>query len=147
LGLAFWGRGTAWAATAPVRLSVPDSLLSALTDALHRHEPLVVMVSLPGCPFCHVARNNYLGPMARDQGLQVVQVDMRNPRALVDFDGQTRSQDEVTRRWGIRVAPTLLFFGPSGREVAERLEGGSLPDFYGAYLDERVRAARAALAK
>jgi hypothetical protein len=47
--------------------------------------------------------------------------------------------------WGIKVAPTVLFFGRGGVEIAERLVGGYLPDFYGVYLDERVRSARLAL--
>jgi hypothetical protein len=43
------------------------------------------------------------------------------------------------------VTPTLLFFGPGGREVAERMEGGYLPDFYGSYLDDRLAKARTQL--
>jgi hypothetical protein len=43
------------------------------------------------------------------------------------------------------MAPTLLFFGPGGREVAERMEGAYLPDFYRAYLEQRLDQARAKL--
>lgn len=39
----------------------------------------------------------------------------------------------------------MLFFGRGGVEVAERLTGGYIPDFYGAYLDERLAQARKAL--
>jgi hypothetical protein len=35
----------------------------------------------------------------------------------------------------------VLFFGPGAREVAPRLVGLS-PDFYGAYLDQRLDTAR-----
>jgi len=44
------------------------------------------------------------------------------------------------------VAPTLLFIGRDGKEVAERLRGVPLPDFYGAYLQQRVEAANRAAA-
>jgi hypothetical protein len=37
----------------------------------------------------------------------------------------------------------VLFFGAKGKEVAERLEGGYIPDFYGAYLEQRLQVARA----
>jgi thioredoxin-related protein len=77
--------------------------------------------------------------------LQVVQVDMRSQRRLKDFTGAARSHDEMARQWGITIAPTVLFFGRRGAEVAERLVGSYLPDFYGAYLDERLQQARAAL--
>jgi hypothetical protein len=44
------------------------------------------------------------------------------------------------------LAPTVLFFGSQGREVAARLKGAYLPDFYGAYLDEQLAIARQAVA-
>jgi thioredoxin-related protein len=81
------------------------------------------------------------------EGLPVVQIDMRNRQKITDFQGLTLTQDELIRRWGVKVAPTVLFFGRGGMEVAERLVGGYIPDFYGAYLDERLQAARAAIRK
>lgn len=126
-------------------LPLSESLQSELAQALAKGQPLVVMVSIAGCPFCKVARENYLGPLHEQQGLPVVQVDMRSPRLLRDFKGGSVTHDAMTRSWSIRVAPTVLFFGRDGREVAERLVGGYIPDFYGAYLDERLLRSRAAL--
>lgn len=133
------------AKAAPVSLPTAASLADELAQALKKGGPLLVMVSLEGCPFCKVARENYLGPLREQQGLAVVQVDMRSNRMLKDFKGASLTQDELVRSWRIKVAPTVLFFGRGGVEVAERLVGGYIPDFYGAYLDERLRLARAAL--
>jgi hypothetical protein len=130
---------------APAILPTTASLLDALALALKDGSPLVVMVSLDGCPFCKIARENYLGPMHAQQGLHVVQVDMRSPLAIKNFKGATLTQDSLIRSWGVKVAPTLLFFGRGGVEVAERMAGAYIPDFYGAYLDERLRVARASL--
>ena len=132
----------AWAA--PAILPVTDSLPNALATALQSKQPLVVMVSLHGCSFCKVVRENYLHPL-RDVGLQIVQIDMRNSRAIVDFDGTSSTQDAWVRKYGIKLAPTVLFFGSQGREVAARLKGAYLPDFYGAYLDEQLLVARQAV--
>ena len=135
----------------PQRPFVPASLPTALSlsdeldQALKKGSPLLVLVSLEGCPFCKVARENYLGPMREQEGLPVVQVDMRSSRVIKDFKGGALTQDELIRGWGVKMAPTVLFFGRGGFEVAERLVGGYIPDFYGAYLDERIRLARAAL--
>ncbi len=128
----------------PAALPPAASLADELAQALRQGEPLVVMVSLEGCPFCVVARNHYLAPLRAEGRLQVVQVDMRSPRELRDFQGQPLSHDQMARRWAIKVAPTVLFFGRGGVEVAERLVGGTLPDFYGAYLDARLETARRA---
>lgn len=131
--------------SAPITLPTTTALADELALALKINSPLVVMVSLEGCPFCRIARENYLGPMRAQQGLHVVQIDMRNQLAIKDLRGVTRTQDDLIRSWGIKVAPTLLFFGRGGVEVAERMIGGYIPDFYGAYLDERLRVARASL--
>jgi hypothetical protein len=130
---------------APATLPSTASLVDELALALKVNNPLVVMVSLEGCPFCKIARENYLGPMRVQQGLPVVQIDMRNRLAIKDMKGAATTQDDLIRSWGIKVAPTLLFFGRGGVEVAERMIGGYIPDFYGAYLDERLRVARASL--
>ena len=129
----------------PATLPTTASLSDELAQALKKGGPLVVMVSLDGCPFCKVARENYLGPLRVQQGLHVVQIDMRNKREITDFKGTLLTQDELTRGWNIKVAPTVLFFGRDGVEVAERLVGGYIPDFYGAYLDERLRLAHLAV--
>ncbi|MDD2924827.1 thioredoxin fold domain-containing protein [Rhodoferax sp.] len=119
--------------------------MDELTLALKRNSPLVVMVSLDGCPFCRIARENYLLPLQNQQGLSIVQIDMRSRQMVLDFAGAQQTQDQLIRKWGIKVAPTVLFFGRGGVEVAERLVGGYIPDFYGAYLDERLHTARAAV--
>jgi thioredoxin-related protein len=132
-------------AFSPATLPTTDSLLSELAHAVKKNAPLLVMVSLEGCPFCKVARENYLGPLREQQGLLIFQVDMRSKRAIKNFAGLTLTQDELIRSWGVKVAPTVLFFGRGGLEIAERLVGGYIPDFYGAYLDERLQLASAAL--
>jgi thioredoxin-related protein len=128
------------AATLPVAQSLPDEL----SRALKNKQPLIVMVSLDGCVFCRQARQSHLSPMAL-AGTAIVQVDMRNNQPVLDFAGKLTTHDELTRRWKVSITPTLLFFGPGGKEVAERMEGAYLPDFYGPYLDERLAQGRKVL--
>lgn len=127
------------------RLPMAVSLADELAAALQKGDPLVVMVSLHRCPFCIVARDHYLAPMRAQQALPVVQVDMRSALAVKDFKGEKLTHDQWVRRYAVKVAPTVLFFGAGGVEVAERLEGAYIPDFYGAYLDDRLTQARSAI--
>lgn len=120
------------------------SLKLELDKALAKSKPLVVMVSLEGCPFCKVARDSYLAPLLKS-GQPIVQVDMKSRKPLRDFDGSTLTQDEWIRLSDVRTAPTVLFFGAAGREVAPRLEGAGVQDYYGAYLEERIEQARKSL--
>lgn len=130
-------------AAAPEMLPASRSLPQELAAALAKDHPLIVMVSLAGCPYCHAARRSYLLPMWRE-GVPLVQVDMRSQTGTIDFNGQRVTHDQLVQQWRISIAPTLLFFGPQGREVADRMEGGYLPDFYGAYLESRIQKARGA---
>ena len=130
-----------------VTLAAAVSLPDELALALRAKQPLVVLVSLDGCPFCRGARDSYLGPMRDEHQQAMVQVDMLSKRRVIDFSGKSVTHDDLVKAWAISVAPTVLFFGPGGKELAPRLAGASLPDFYGAYLDERVRTARLASAR
>jgi hypothetical protein len=129
-------------AVLPAARALPDELALAL----HKGQPLVVMVSLEGCPFCRMARQSHLAPMHREGGV-IVQVDMRSAQAVRDFDGRMSTHDALVQRWRVSIAPTLLFFGPGGHEVAERMEGAYQPDFYGPYLDDRLEKGRAAMGR
>jgi hypothetical protein len=71
---------------------------------------------------------------------------MRSKQMLRTLQGTTLTHDEWIRSMSVKVAPTVLFFGRGGTEIVERMTGGYIPDFYGAYLDERLRQAKALLA-
>ncbi len=77
--------------------------------------------------------------------MPIVQLDMRSAQTVLDFQGRSTTHEQLIKLWRISIAPTLLFFGPGGKELAERMEGGYLPDFYGPYLDERLAKSRQAL--
>lgn len=121
-------------------LPKPASLATALAAALGSGHPLVVLASLDGCPFCKLVRDHYLAPMQREDGLPVVQIDRGSEAAVLDFSGAATTHEQLLRRWDVPVTPTVLFFGRQAREVTERLVGAS-PDFYSAYLDERLAQA------
>lgn len=116
--------------------------------------PLVVMFSLRGCPWCDaLRREHFTGLIAAQQrlGILAVEIDMTDPHAFASPQ-QARtpaslradSPRELSRHYRVRLAPTVLFLGPDG-EVAERLVGYGSPDFFGAYLDQRIAQARSAL--
>lgn len=134
------GRAAAGGKTLPLSTSLADELARALAAG----QPLLVMVSLHRCPWCALVRDHYLAPMHAQDGLPVVQIDMKSAAPTRTVQGEPTTHDALVRAWGVKVAPTVLFLGPGGAEVADRLAGGS-PDFYAAYLDNRLTQARQAL--
>lgn len=137
-----WGAGRPVAASGGLPRAA--SLQAELAAALRIGRPLVVLVSLEGCPYCKIVREHHLIERLQ-QGQPVVQVDMRSRARLVDLAGAGTTHDDLVRAWNVDTAPTVLFFGSGAREVAPRLEGMPLPDFYGAYLSQRIEAAQGAL--
>ena len=124
-------------------LPSPSSLHRAAQAAAARGEPLVVMTTLTGCPYCDVVRNHYLLPMRKAGEVQAVQLDMRDrSSSLQGFKGEATTPANQAKAWKARIAPTVLFLGPEGQELAERLEGVAVPDFYGEYLEARLAEAR-----
>lgn len=137
---------SSWAA-----LDASERLLPSATDlrhslemALKQRQPLVVLATLHACPFCKVARENYLLPAVK-AGAVVTQVHFLSPMPIVDGAGRTTTHGQWVKDCQIEVAPTILFFGAQATEVAPRLTAGSTSDFYGAYLDDRLAQARQAV--
>jgi thioredoxin-related protein len=129
-------------------LPTPASLRGAAQAAAARGEPLVVMTTLKGCVYCELVRNNYLAPMRREGLVVAVQLDVQDRQSnLQSFAGDTTTPADQARAWKARFTPTVMFFGPDGQELAERLVGVAVPDFYGEYLEARLLEARGKLRK
>lgn len=132
--------------TSAAALPTPDALQAAAQQARQVGQPLVVMTTLEGCPYCNVVRNHYLLPMLKAGDIFAVQIDVRDTRRnLRSFDGELTSPADQARAWKARFTPTVLFFNANGEELAERLVGVAVPDFYGSYLEARLAQARARL--
>ena len=124
-------------------LPSPTSLRAAVQAAARRGEPLVIMTTLTGCPYCDLVRQHHLLPLTRSGQAVAVQLDVRDRRSpLQGFAGESTTPAEQISLWKAKFAPTVLFFGPQGQELAERLVGVAVPDFYGEYLDARLETAR-----
>lgn len=126
-------------------LPAAKDLARETAAAAARGEPLVVMVTLAGCAYCELVRRHYLRPLLAEGRVPVVQIDMRSQGELRSASGQVVREAALARQWKVTMAPTVLFLGPGGVEIAPRLSGYS-EDFYGGYLDSALEQARARLA-
>ena len=136
----------AWAHAKDTALPVPASLSQAALTAKAKGEPLVVLISLPGCVYCELVRRSYLLPARLNDGLQAWQLDVTDKTTpLAGFQGEATTAFSQAKAWKASFTPTVLFLGGQGQELAERLVGIAVPDFYGAYLEQRLVTARKAL--
>lgn len=137
--------------------------------AQKEHLPILVLVSIERCPYCEQIRRSHLIPLSRqaNPGVLIREVDLRSsqlikePVSAASQAGRNArhaaalptaaAQGSVThaqwaQRYGVRAAPTVLLLSSSGELLAEPLVGASIPDFYGAYLEERIETAKRKLA-
>jgi hypothetical protein len=107
--------------------------------------PVLVLVSLAGCPHCESIRRGHLTPMLTEKPPRAVirQVDLQSNAPMRGFDGKPTTHAAFLQQQEIKFAPVVLLFTPDGKRAVEPLVGAMLPDFYGAYLDDAVRAATA----
>ena len=127
-------------------LPTPKSLPQVALGAKALGQPLVLLVTLPGCVYCELVRRNYLMSLLQESGLQAWQLDITNRSTpLIGFDGQATTAAAQIKAWKATFTPTVLFLGSKGEELAERLVGIAVPDFYGAYLEQRLATAHKAI--
>lgn len=125
------------------------SLAADARTAAGKNLPILLFFTQPGCAFCERARREYLGPLATSGAwsaralIREIAIDT----TFAGLDGKSTSGRELARSYGIRVFPTVIFIDASGKRIAEPLAGFTVPDFYSAYLEQRLEAATAHLSK
>ena len=114
-----------------------------------RRAPIVILFSLPGCPYCEIVRRSHLGPMHRDpqQAGRVIirQIDVGEDHGVTGFRGERTTHAAIARAHGVRAVPVVAFWDGEGTPVADPLAGMLLADFYAAYLDQAIETARSRL--
>lgn len=125
-------------------LDAAQDLQRDIAAAAARGQPLLVLATLAGCPYCEVVRRHYLQPLQAAGQVTVRLLDLRSTASLRGPRGETARGSDLARGWGVRMAPTVLLLGPGGTELAPRLTGFS-EDYYGSYLDDALAQARARL--
>lgn len=68
----------AWVHAKDTALPVPTSLPQAALVAIATGQPLVLLISLPGCVYCELVRRSYLMPLLPEHGVQALQLDVTN---------------------------------------------------------------------
>ena len=133
--------------------SFGESSLPAATDlradarnAKRSGFPLIVVVSLAGCPHCEVVRRSHLLPLLREEVQPpkpiIRQIEINGRDFLRDFAGKEITHAQFAKTYGARIAPVVFFFNAEGESLAGPLIGAMIPDFYGAYFDAALSEAQ-----
>ena len=142
------------ACTATLTGAQPSTQLPAGADfaalgkeARARHVPIVIAFVQKSCPYCAIAKRDYLVPLQRGAGSRgeviVREVDIEQHGALSDFSGRVTNPKDFSRSYRVERVPTVVVVDDHGEPVAPALVGLVSEDFYDTYLYQAVEAGRA----
>jgi len=111
--------------------------------AAQKRQPILLFFSLADCPFCARVRREYLGPMSREpeQAARALYREIPIEATLTGFDGTPLAARDLAATLGVKFFPTVVMVDGKGQPLAAPLVGFSVPDFYGAYLEDRIATA------
>lgn len=138
----------AWAllgtAPATAQLQPADDLARIAAEARARRVPVLVAFMQQSCPYCTVARRDYLIPLQSDpqwQGRVLIrEIEVDRGLRMRDFSGKATTHRAFARSLGVRRVPTLIVFDADGKPAAPPISGLLTADFYGLYIEQAVEA-------
>jgi thioredoxin-related protein len=108
----------------------------------HTKRPILLLLSRNGCPYCILIKREILKPMliSDDYTDKIVirELILDATDTLHDFNGSVITSSELTNRYNIKVTPTMLFLGPDGKELAERIVGINTIELFFYYVDQAI---------
>lgn len=113
------------------------------TEACRNNRVLTVVITRQDCPYCDKLKKQVLLPDLRNGvfNKQWLLAELRIDEGINvrDFSGKTVAAAELAKRWRAELTPTVLFLNQKGEEIAPRITGLKLVDFYDDYLQKSLR--------
>lgn len=129
---------------AAAQLLPADDLAQAAATAKTRRVPVLIAFMEQSCPYCAVARRDYLIPLHTDPKWQnrvlIREVEVDRSTAMRDFTGAETTHRAYARSLGIKRVPTLIVFDADGQPVAPPITGLLADDFYRLYIEQAIDA-------
>jgi len=132
------------AAPAGAQLQPADDLAQAAAEARSRRTPVLIAFMEQSCPYCAVARRDYLLPLQTDPKWKtrvlIREIEVDRSTAMRDFAGTATTHREYARSLEIKRVPTLIVFDADGQRVAPPITGLLADDFYRLYIEQAIEA-------
>lgn len=130
-------------------LPAANNLAADAVASRRERLPILLFFDRDECPYCEQALREYLVPFSREewQGkalFRQVGIDRRD--SVLDFSGARTTHRALAERYGVLLSPTVLVVDANGLPLGEPIVGLLTVDFYGAYIDNALKSARAKLA-
>ena len=110
-----------------------------LEETIVQGKRFAIIWELAGCPYC---RETHLVNFARPdisefihKNYEILQLDLRGSREVIDFDGKKFTERELANRYNIRFTPTIQFFSDSLNKLGDKqtpkgMEVSRMPGYF-----------------
>ncbi|OOZ37742.1 thioredoxin family protein [Solemya velesiana gill symbiont] len=140
----------AWAAYSADRHAGIAEARNLATDA-RTGVPIMLLMSQDHCPYCVLIKREIINPLILsgdyENELVIRELFIDLGTDVTDFQGKRRPSAELAHEYGADLTPTLLFLGPEGEELTERIIGITSPELFPLYLEAAIKSAITALKK
>lgn len=128
-------------------LEFADDLAALGKLAASRQAPIMLVFTRLDCPYCMRAKKQHLEPMrvSQNYGAKVIMREIAaadSRTALRDFEGNLTTHGEFSRKYEVRMVPTVVVVDAQGWPLADPIIGLTSPDFYNLYLEQAIDAGR-----
>jgi len=111
-------------------------------ESAQTKRPILLLMSQDYCPYCRMIKREILNPMVLS-GSYVDKIIIREMMIdslmdMNDFDGTMRDPALIAERYNIKVTPTMLFLGPDGTELTNKIVGINTPELFSFYVDKAI---------
>ena len=104
--------------------------------------PILLVYTAEYCHYCDEVKASVFNLISTDPTYQdrmlLREVRIDTNLDLVSFSGTVTSHRAFSKTRGIRIVPTLEFLDGAGTPISAPLVGVSIPDYYGAYVDNGI---------
>ena len=104
--------------------------------------PILLVYTAEYCHYCDEVKASVFNLISTDPAYQdrmlLREVRIDTDLDLVSFSGAVTSHRSFSKTRGIRIVPTLEFLDDAGTPISPPLVGASIPDYYGAYVDNGI---------
>ena len=101
--------------------------------------PILALVTSAYCEYCEAVKREFYQHMTGDERIILREIDLSSTHTLIDFDGRRIGHKDFARRNGSLFTPTALFLNTDGEFIAKPLIGVATMDYYGFYLEKRIK--------
>lgn len=126
------------------QLQPANDLAQVAAEARARRAPVLIAFMQQSCPYCAVARRDYLIPLQSDprwkNRVLIREIDVDRSTPMRDFSGAPTTHRTFARSHGATRVPTLIVFDGSGKPAAPRITGLLADEFYRLYIEQAIEA-------